>query len=315
MRQIEKMYTLSISNPIDFCIQENFKHNSISHLKYINKIILKEHEILLEIKNNKILILDSHSKQDNLRLQFIIQFIQYILDNELKNISCKIILNTGDGCSNTEKYTRLCFSCEQISNHIPIPDPHIFQYFNFQDDIAFENKKDQALFVGSDTGAIGDDLINERIRLCNLVKQSSFIYAKISNFVHYNELMLKDLGINIQDISCAYMPISDQLKYKYILNISGNTASWDRIPWGMQSNSYLINIKSSCTEQNWYYPLIEKEEAIDTVSLSELNDTKITLNTNKKNKQKYIASIILNKNNHVEYFKKLILFYEKLYNS
>ena len=154
------MSTLSTNNIVQYCLNTNFQKHCIGHIKYIKKIPLKEHEILLDIDQDRVHIIDQHTKQDPLRLQFV----SYLLSKTIPtlNLKCKIMLNTGDGCNKQEQYTRLCFSCSFDSNHIQIPDPHIFQYFNFQDNIPFDQKQDRIIFVGSDTGTLDNELLNER---------------------------------------------------------------------------------------------------------------------------------------------------------
>lgn len=309
------MYILFTSEDlIDHCINANFANNSISHLKYLNDIHLKEHEIIIQIKNNTISIIKEHPYQDKLRVDFVLGLVQHCL-SQLSNIECIIIINTGDGCSDIDKYTRLCFSCSYRSKHIQIPDPHIFKYQNFKDDISFENKLDKIIFVGSDTGILEDDLLNERIRFAHRSIELDNVYAKISNFVHFNTNMLKDVNINIQDIQSNFISILEQLKYKYILNISGNTASWDRIPWVMKSNSYLLSLDSICDQYNWYYPYITKHRAIDILSFDDIKNKNYEYKLEIKDKQQNIGDLILNYDTHIEYLKYVILRYNQEYNS
>lgn len=311
----DKMSTLFTSDElIDHCLESNFLNNSIKHLKHIHTFHLVPNESVVSIQEKNINIIQQHKDQDNLRLNFLIEILKYAVAN-IDNLNCKIIFNICDGARSTEKYTRLCFSASSYSNHIQIPDPHIFKYFNFVDNISCEDKIEKIIFVGSDTGPLGQDLLNERIRFCKYTNKIKHIYAKISNFVHFNKNMLQDLDIDMESISSAYISIHDQLQYKYILNIYGNTASWDRIPWGMMSNSYLINLESDYNEHNWYYPFIKKHQAIDSYKLYDLATNKRFYNQEKKDLQKNIAKIILEQNTHLKYFIRTLITYNRIYNS
>jgi hypothetical protein len=170
-------------------------------------------------------------------------------------------------------------------------------------------------FIGSDTGPIADDLLNERIRFCNKAKSAKHINAKISNFVHFNDEMLHDLSIDKTCIHSQYVPIDQQLKYKYILNINGNTSSWDRIPWAMMSNSYLIHLSSDFNEYNWYFPFIQKTNAIDNYSDDDLLNNAINYDSNKKILQKNIAQILIQHSTQLDYFTQVLIDYNRIYNS
>lgn len=298
---------------IEYCIKVNFSNNSIKHLKYINNFPIISNESVIHIKDKTINVIQQNPNQDKIRFNYIVKILKYAV-SKLDDLDCKIILNICDGVRSSEKYTRLCFSCETYSNHIAIPDPHIFQYFNFTDNNSYENKIDKVLFIGSDTGSLGEDLLNERIRFCKEVEPYEDIIAKISNFVHFNNDMLNDLGVDKTKIESSFMPIDDQLKYKFILNINGNTSSWDRIPWGMYSNSYLLHLKSDFNEKNWYHPFIEKNNALESVTKEQLVNKKIKYNHDRKNNQKSIAKLILQEKTQLEYFTKTLFEYNRIYN-
>jgi hypothetical protein len=170
-------------------------------------------------------------------------------------------------------------------------------------------------FIGSDTGPITDDLLNERIRFCDRAKSTKHINAKISNFAHFNDEMLHDLSIDKNSISSQYVPIDQQLKYKYILNINGNTSSWDRIPWAMMSNSYLIHLASDFNEYNWYFPFIQNTNAIDSYSADDLLNNNINYNHSKKELQKNISQILLSHSTQLDYFTEVLINYNRIYNS
>ena len=254
---------------IKFCIQENFKKNSIKYIKTRKNFTLESHESILEINEKEMKFVQGHDSQDYWRLNFLINLIkETVIKNSLK-LNCKIILSLGDIVNYKEKYTRLCFSTHDNSNHIQIPDPHICLNItpnikNFlQNEPSLKQKKDQLCFFGSDTGNIDETLLNQRVTFCLKSINKEKITAKITNFVNFSKDELRDLGMDPDSIESSFVSIKEQLFYKFILDLDGYSSSWDRTAWAMASNSYLIHIKSNLQKfLTWYYPFIEKNNIL-----------------------------------------------------
>lgn len=274
-------------------------------------------------------IIGASNSQDKLRVGFVWGLFSEVIKKYNLNLNCKMIISAGDGVVSDEKYTRLCFSCSYDSNHVQIPDPHIFRYINnpeIVDTIPFSDKKDKLIFVGSDTGAINDNLTNQRIDFCKAAHNHPRIFSKITNFVHFNQGMLWDRGIDIATIISKYVSIQEQLQYKYILNIDGNTSSFDRIPWAMNSNSLLLHLQSEkCRDTNWYHPFILKERILPTLdrysiiqhfnNFDELSMYFEFAAEELIEKQKNFAKVILNIDTQMEYLKEVLVKYNEIYNS
>lgn len=306
---------------INSCIEEAFKRHSIKHIRCRNDWSLSPSESIINIKGNEIKIVSAHEIQDQMRLNFALSLIDTVIKTFNLNLNCNIILAVSDATPSSQKYTRLTFAYEKESNHIPIPDPHIFKYIYYinnilKNDSSFETKNNKICFFGSDTGRIEDDLLCQRIRFCNIAQKRPHIEAKITNFVHFNREMLKDLGINKEEISSEFVPIENQINNKYILNIDGHSSSWDRTPWAMASNSYLIHLKSNTNCPNtWYHPFILKENILKEYTEKDILNFNLKYDENTKSKQKKFANLILEKDTHIVYLKKTLIKYNIEYNS
>ena len=308
-------------NLIKTCLDSVFENNCIRHLRCRNDWPLGSQELSVSIKGKDIVVTNAHREQSEIRFNFVLSLIKSTIENYNLNLDCNILIATHDAVGPNQKYTRLCFAESLESNHIQIPDPHIFFHIkqiqsHLEKDTPFADKEDKISFFGSDTGALDEGLLNQRIRFCNSATIfPEKIIAKITNFVHFKREMIEDLGILTEEISAPYTPISEQLKYKYLLDIDGNASSWDRTPWGMASNSYLIHLKSTlCKEVSWYYPFIKEEGILPIVSGDDVLNFKVSYNEKIKAKQKVFASIILNQETQLEYMKGVLERYNELYN-
>lgn len=304
---------------INTCLENVFKNNSIEHLRCRGDWPLSGCESIININGNEIKIIKAHESQDRLRFNFVLSLLNAVIKNYDLRLNCNIILSLSDATGLNQKYTRLTFSSDLNSNHILIPDPHLFQYIYAKNeilrgDISFSDKYDKIIFCGSDTGAIDDDLLNQRVKFCNKSTEHEKIFAKITKFVHFNDEMLKDKSV--KNIYHDVVPIEEQLKYKFILDIDGNSSSWDRIAWVMASNSYLIHLKSDlCTVNNWYHPYVLKEKILPVFTEQEVLDYKIEYCPKTKEKQKLFSSILLNQETQLEYTKNILEIYNRIYNS
>jgi len=311
----------SIKNEIiDLCIEENFKKNCIGHFR--TKIDWKTgpNEIYLEIIGNRIGIVHQSEIQDKNRLSFVLKLLQVVIETRNLDLNCRAIFNMTDGVDPQQHYTRICFSAPTYSNHLFMPDPHLFYHIktitqNVRTDCPFEEKQDIISFVGSDSGLVQEDLLNQRVKFCAKAAGNKFVSAKISNFVHFTDEMLNDLNVNKESISRDGISINDQLPAKYILDIDGNGSSWDRILWAMYSNCYFIHLKSENNNNvNWYRPYAEKYNLIPTYTEEEVLSGSVYYDKNIKLKQQEFARALLDHNIQLDYLAKTLIKYNELYN-
>lgn len=124
----------------------------------------------------------------------------------------------------------------------------------------WHKKRAIAFWRGSTTGGVYD-LTNwrnfPRSKLVFLSQQyPSIIDAKFTNFyqgAEHNPEML-----NMPGIRGHFVSPSDSLKYKYLVDVDGNTCAWDRLYWSLLSNSVVFKQKS--TEREWYYSILKPYE-------------------------------------------------------
>ena len=199
----------------------------------------------------------------------------------------------------------LTFGSLSKSKSVLIPDMFQIQsYPNFNqinDEVPFLNKNNKIIFCGPSTGNLNLKL-NQRVNTCLWSIKNDWAhdktYFRLTDIVQMsiNELnqYSNDNNINIKNIISNHFHIYDQLNYKYILNIDGNTWSWDRPIWVMKSNSLLFNYTSE--NIGWYSNFLKENTHYISVN---------TYNIEKKynffeNNNNQALEIIRNANNFVK---------------
>jgi hypothetical protein len=210
----------------------------------------------------------------------------------------------------------LTFGSKTNNKSVLIPD--IYQMYNYKDtiqeniynDLDFNKKINKIIFVGSTTGNT-DIKLNNRINTCiwgntdHWATKNTFF--KITNIVQ----IPKDLLYSYMDsIFSNNITIDEQLKYKYILSIDGNTWAWDRPIWIMKSNSLFFKYESD--NVGWYYDLLKENKHYVSVNIENM-ENKYNFFENNTNQA---LEIIHNSKNFVKdycseeawifYFKSLI---------
>jgi hypothetical protein len=181
--------------------------------------------------------------------------------------------------------------------------PDIYQYNNY---LAKDSNKDTNVnkinkigFYGTTTGS-RNPKTNTRINTCIWAIDKKYIDCYITNVA---QMSITDIIYNIkewQQINHPRVEMSDLFKYKYLLDIPGNTYSWDRVPIILQSNSLLF--KMPCTDQGWYYPLLHPGEHYVDVDISSMESKYMYYENNPKE----AAFIIQNANRFVNSYLKPI---------
>lgn len=134
--------------------------------------------------------------------------------------------------------------------------------YKIQNNIKWEDKKNIAIFRGSATG-YSDIKYNQRLQISKI--KSKYIDAGITSFnskdkidINRNLTFIKpdELGIKL----VKKIPMNEQIKYKYILSISGHSGGLNRISWILQSGSVWLKVKPldiiDATD-SWYSPLLK----------------------------------------------------------
>ena len=192
------------------------------------------------------------------RQTLVLRFIKETC--ELLDECINITINIGLHDTYNSNLGIMIFAGEENTENIIIPDYYAMNDYNNilqKDVICFENKKNNAIFIGSSTGS-PDPKYNERLNLCNKYSNNTEIKCYINNFCQINMNLLKNEYPNYELFSSNHMSIGSQLEYKYIINVDGNTTTWDRIPWIFNSNSLCLKKKSN--QICWYYEFMLKDE-------------------------------------------------------
>ncbi len=94
---------------------------------------------------------------------------------------------------------------------------------------------------------------NRRIRLCNLAKEygdQQFIDAKITRLTPTKERGVKQL-IRDANLVDSYIPTIEFIKYKYVIDIDGNSNSWPGLFTKLLTGSCILKVESPWRQ--WYY--------------------------------------------------------------
>ena len=187
----------------------------------------------------------------------------------IKKIRYKIEGLYGDFCFGChDSYDRdiegsFVFSKEIHRKGILIPD--FFALTNYSRygldcsdiDIPYELKWNQALFAGATTGNDKNILLNDRLQFCSKAQYSDIIHGFCTAIVQMKESQISKAYADYKKWISVPICRSDQLHFKFLISIDGNTACWDRVPWILKSNSLLFKQKSN--NVCWYYPYLHKD--------------------------------------------------------
>jgi|694.fasta_scaffold05623_13 hypothetical protein len=317
---------------ISSCLNEEFKNNNIKYLKYFkDKLQIHDGEILLKFHDHSIEIIKHKISNDNeWRLHSTLDLILNTIKEYNLQLNCYVIININDGVICGEKFTRLStVGRHKDSTHVGIPDSLSWSYINngtfkkiLSEDINFSDKKDIIVFRGADTGKVRDNLLNQRVYFCNKYHDYDKLDAKITKLIGYNKDFLQ--SHNIQSINIISDPLStqDQLKYKYILYIYGNSVSTDRLLWNLASNSITIQVEPLPCEYDyiWYHHFLLQQNLIPSLSennfIEDFNNLLTNTNLSElKIKQQNFANILIDKKINIQYTKEVLVKYNTIYNS
>lgn len=187
------------------------------------------------------------------------------------------------------------------ANPCLMPDPYMLSYYggrlNVKDEVPFQDKVSKIVFRGVSTGTPVPTQ-NPRINLCQWGnKQAADITDfGISGIVQMDPDVVRSQVEGLDALMRPPMSQPDHYKYKYILSMDGNTASWDRMLWVAASKSMLM--KYTSRQMLWYYPLIMEDQhfvGVDT------NNMRSKFNFCEANPN-YCRFITANANNFVSQF-------------
>jgi len=296
--------------------------NKSLNVKNLQNENLSLSEIRFKLKDKNLVCLDKNDSQDNIRLN---AFLQLLNSCNLNDIDCEFILNMYEGIYSDINASRFCYTARPNSNHILIPDSHNFNTYSHvsniaKQDIDFKLKTKTAIFGGSDTGPRRKDGWTMRSLLSFLYKDSKLINSKIT---FPDEDFYKRFSKDKSIIVGKPISIEEQLKNQIVLNVNGNSTSWERLLWAMSSNSLCVFVKPFNDEEmySWYYPIMESLGICPIVEITKLelflknNDFENEFWQNKNNQQKEFAKIISHPNLQSEFLTQVFIKYNEEYNS
>ena len=250
-------------------------HLCIPPIRPYQKDELELSEMELSISNDGIYVKDTNPSQDGWRFNTFIDLLLSSLRDISVRPKTRFILNMYEGVY-TDKTQRFAYTAKPNSGHILIPDAHNFSTLNRiaevnQFDIPFSAKVKRAVFAGSDTGNRRKDGWTMRSLVSYFYRNSTKVRAGISALDNDAEKRF-DGRISLLDIAGPPLTIQEQLQSQVILNINGNSTSWERLLWAMASNSLCVFIKPFDGEEmySWYYPLLEMTGVVPMIEYDRL---------------------------------------------
>lgn len=269
-----------------------------------------------QIKANRIVQVSNYEKHDNAPRMtgFSSLLNEQILPNiskdlQITNATFGIELHDSNSYLDNEFDYSNCMVWSRNKNDkksILIPDYyHLHNYYGIliknSDPYKYINKPLNKIgFYGSTTGN-KNPLLNNRINTCIWsVGHRDIIDAYITNVVQINRPLFNKTVSNYQQqqITANPIAIADVFKYKMLLDIPGNTYSWDRVPMILNSNSLLFRMK--CEDYGWYFPILHDGEHFITVDENNMRN----MFTYYMNNQKEAEYIIKNANNFASKYLK-----------
>jgi len=263
-------------NITDLAIKNASKIKNISPDIFYSTKELSDENIYIKFNKNQTI---EYTPNNYIRRDIFIDIINNkivpILD--LKRSIC-LNINFHDNYDNSGV---LVFGKSIKADSILIPD--IYQMYNYQnsgkilDNISFENKENKIVFGGASTGSI-NLRHNQRVNTCIWSIKNDWAFKntnfKLTNIVQttINELNAYALenNVNIKNIISNNISIPEQLNYRYILSIDGNTWAWDRPVWIMQSNSLFFKYESD--NVGWYYDFLKENEHYISVNTNNMEN-------------------------------------------
>lgn len=221
-----------------------------------------------QIKSREVVSYGGHEGHDNSdRLPF---FTSYLTKNVLPHVNALAKLDgfynielhdTYSYLNNGVDYTNCLTWSKRKGDSGVILLPDLYHICNYGDKLQLHTDKtewvakqcDKIGFWGTTTGDRNPSK-NERLKVCNwaLGRQGmDFYITKVAQMsIEHVRSVYKDFD----EFTSAPVTPSTMFEYKFLLDIPGNTCSWDRVPLVLNSKSLLF--KMPCRDMCFYYPLL-----------------------------------------------------------
>ncbi len=284
-------------------------------------------EVHVHLKGEGLTLLRRNPSQDGLRFQQFVELLKSTMPFVRGKLDCEFILNMYEGIYEPVTAARFAYTAKPNAGHILIPDSHCFEAARKvsqlkQADIRFSDKKRGAIFGGSDTGSRHSDGWTMRSLVSATYKNSPLIKSKLTYLDNDTEKRLAG-KVDVVEIYSPPIGLEEQLGYQIILNINGNSTSWERLLWAMASNSLCVFVKPFDGEEmySWYYPLMESLGVCPYVEYDRLeefiynNDFSSNYWQNKIEQQKTFAKFVSSIDTQTIFLARILEEYNNVYNS
>ena len=200
---------------------------------------------------------------DNIRHMIITRWLACL---HMCNSYDASILSTGTTYFNVGDWGNgigLCFS-DNLSTSQLVPDSSFLGTGGYKTARAiplanafpWPERRSIAFWRGASTGLSPRGLMNTpRVQLCQLAKTleaKSLLDAKISQVVQAESEEVASLLRN-SDLCSGYTPFTENIKYKFLVDIDGNTNSWPGLFQKFFIGSPVLKVESSSGYRQWYY--------------------------------------------------------------
>jgi hypothetical protein len=271
---------------------EDIINTQFQHLKKYNTLdvnMLGKEDILLSVEDNSFRIQANQELNHGLsyRLEILLPYFANFI-SIYKPLNFKIILGLGD-IVNKEYNTDIpviCLSKEKHINGILIPNIDFFTglvkvYLDESSgDTEYSSKKNESLFIGSSTGNFENNI---RAQYCIKCLNKNNHHGYINNLCQNTRELWSNKYPSIEQTIHDSMSIKNQLQYKLLINIDGNTCCWSRLYWQMNSNSVPIYINRN-TNDIQFFDYYDHSNGFISCSFDEAFDIMDQLLTTENNK-------------------------------
>lgn len=255
----------------------------------------------------------NYEKHDNApRMEFVCDYLKSnVFFNVIGNISGYYPIQLHDSYTYlqsdaAEEREMFCFAKHKHHRKpVLLPDPYMMGNYGgrleIKDSVAFQDKTDTISFYGVTTGD-QNPVKNERIRACEWSLNNADISDfKITGIVQMDQDAVIRNVPSIPKMMAHGVPIEQMHRHKYLLSMDGNTASYDRPCWIMNSKSLLF--KYASPDILWYYPLLREGQCYMGVENLQDIRTKVMM---AKNNPNMVQLMVKNANDFVNDYLKPI---------
>ncbi|MBV9784199.1 MAG: hypothetical protein JO264_10305 [Acidisphaera sp.] len=162
-----------------------------------------------------------------------------------------LAMDMHDGPHENPRVPVFGFQNTRGSSSILLPDMDLLAgnfFENHRDDLAYEDKAAQAVFVGSTTGSMHTveslrRLENQRIRSALFFRDSPLVEFRLPNIV---QCVTPEAADELREMGFGVGPMSwtDQEGSRLLLSMDGNGATCSRVALSLKSNSALVKYDS-----------------------------------------------------------------------